>query len=115
MVLSRPTGIKVSVTLGAIALLASACTSVSETSTAATTTPQLPAVSTPEIEIDGSSTVFPITEAVLQAFQQTEKGRDTQVSSNFSGTGGGFEKFCEGTTDINPESVLLNFLSPSMP
>ncbi|TVQ45653.1 MAG: PstS family phosphate ABC transporter substrate-binding protein [Gloeocapsa sp. DLM2.Bin57] len=54
------------------------------------------------IDIDGSSTVYPITAAIQQAFEQ-EAG-DLQVSVSFSGTGGGFRKFCAGETDINGAS-----------
>lgn len=43
------------------------------------------------IAIDGSSTVFPITEAVAEEFQKTNKAR---VTIGVSGTGGGFKKFC---------------------
>ena len=47
--------------------------------------------STSEIKIDGSSTVFPITEAVAEEFQ---KGTKSRVTIGVSGTGGGFKKFC---------------------
>lgn len=53
------------------------------------------------IAIDGSSTVFPITEAVAEEFQ---KGRDVKVTIGVSGTGGGFKKFCAGETDITGAS-----------
>ena len=52
------------------------------------------------IKIDGSSTVYPITEAVAEEFQPTEKGQ-TRVTVGISGTGGGFKKFCSGETDIS--------------
>ncbi|MDK3158260.1 PstS family phosphate ABC transporter substrate-binding protein [Kamptonema cortianum] len=90
--------------LGAIALMISACVPAPEVSTQAITSTNLPAVSTPEIEIDGSSTVFPVTQAVAAAFQQTEKGSNAQLDLRFSGTGGGFKKFCAGETDINNAS-----------
>ena len=54
------------------------------------------------IQIDGSSTVFPITEAVAEDFQKTNKG--VRVTVGISGTGGGFEKFCAGETDISDAS-----------
>lgn len=54
------------------------------------------------IQIDGSSTVYPITVAVAQAYQQ--QSPEAQVTVNFSGTGGGFEKFCAGETQINDAS-----------
>ncbi len=51
---------------------------------------------------DGSSTVFPITEAVAEEFQRTNPGVNVTVGT--SGTGGGFEKFCNGETDIQNAS-----------
>lgn len=51
------------------------------------------------IKIDGSSTVFPITEAAAYAFQQ-EGGVETRVTVGFSGTTGGFRKFCRGEIDV---------------
>jgi len=53
------------------------------------------------IEIDGSSTVYPITEAVAEEFQ-TAFG--TKVTVGISGTGGGFKRFCRGETDISDAS-----------
>jgi phosphate transport system substrate-binding protein len=54
------------------------------------------------VTIDGSSTVYPITEAVAEEFQTANSG--VQVPTAFSGTGGGFKKFCAGETDINDAS-----------
>ena len=51
------------------------------------------------VKIDGSSTVFPITEAVAEDFQNVKKGA-VRVTVGISGTGGGFKKFCRGETDI---------------
>ncbi|MBL8673684.1 MAG: PstS family phosphate ABC transporter substrate-binding protein [Rhodospirillales bacterium] len=51
------------------------------------------------IKIDGSSTVFPITEAVAEEFQKSQKGK-VRVTVGISGTGGGFKKFCRGEIDI---------------
>jgi phosphate transport system substrate-binding protein len=53
------------------------------------------------IAIDGSSTVFPITEAVAEEFQKTHRAR---VTIGVSGTGGGFKKFCNGETAISGAS-----------
>ena len=50
------------------------------------------------IKIDGSSTVYPITEAVAEEFQN--KNKNMRVTVGISGTGGGFQKFCAGETDI---------------
>lgn len=55
-----------------------------------------------EIRIDGSSTVFPISEAMAEEFGIA--GADTRVNVAFSGTGGGFEKFCRGETQISNAS-----------
>jgi phosphate transport system substrate-binding protein len=54
------------------------------------------------IQIDGSSTVFPITEAVAEEFQKTNPA--VRVTAGISGTGGGFQKFCRGETDISDAS-----------
>ena len=51
------------------------------------------------IKIDGSSTVYPITEAVAEDFQKANKGA-VKVTVGISGTGGGFKKFCRGEIDI---------------
>jgi len=53
------------------------------------------------IKIDGSSTVYPITEAVAEEFQKTSK---VKVTVGESGTGGGFKKFCRGETEISDAS-----------
>ncbi|NWG11460.1 PstS family phosphate ABC transporter substrate-binding protein [Candidatus Bathyarchaeota archaeon] len=54
------------------------------------------------IEIDGSSTVFPITQAVAEEFQKTDP--DVRVNIGVSGTGGGFKRFTAGDTDISDAS-----------
>jgi phosphate transport system substrate-binding protein len=51
------------------------------------------------VKVDGSSTVFPITEAVAEDFQKSKKGA-VRVTVGISGTGGGFKKFCRGETDV---------------
>ena len=51
------------------------------------------------VRIDGSSTVFPVTEAVAEEFQKAKKG-EIHVTVGISGTGGGFKKFCRGETDV---------------
>jgi len=53
------------------------------------------------IKIDGSSTVYPITEAVAEEFQKAQK---VKVTVGESGTGGGFKKFCRGETDVSNAS-----------
>jgi phosphate transport system substrate-binding protein len=54
------------------------------------------------VKIDGSSTVYPITEAVAEEF--IKENPRVQVTVGISGTGGGFKKFCPGETDINDAS-----------
>ncbi len=54
------------------------------------------------VQIDGSSTVYPVTEAMAEAFRKTNM--DIEVKVAFSGTGGGFKKFCRGETDISDAS-----------
>jgi phosphate transport system substrate-binding protein len=54
------------------------------------------------IRIDGSSTVAPLTEAVAEQFMAENSG--VRVTVGTSGTGGGFEKFCAGETDISDAS-----------
>ncbi len=53
------------------------------------------------VRVDGSSTVYPITEAVAEEFQ---KGNAAKVTISVSGTGGGFKTFCAGETDISNAS-----------
>jgi phosphate transport system substrate-binding protein len=51
------------------------------------------------VKVDGSSTVYPVTEAVAEDFQKSTKGA-VKVTVGISGTGGGFKKFCRGEIDI---------------
>jgi phosphate transport system substrate-binding protein len=53
------------------------------------------------INIDGSSTVYPISKGVADSFQSLRK---VKVNVNLSGTGGGFAKFCRGETEIQDAS-----------
>jgi phosphate transport system substrate-binding protein len=50
------------------------------------------------VTLDGSSTVFPLSEAVAEEFQKADK--NVRVTVGISGTGGGFQKFCRGEIDI---------------
>jgi phosphate transport system substrate-binding protein len=59
--------------------------------------------STALIKVDGSSTVFPITEAVAEEFQRETRGA-VRVTVGISGTGGGFKKFCRADTDVQDAS-----------
>jgi phosphate transport system substrate-binding protein len=62
-----------------------------------------PAALAQVVKVDGSSTVYPITEAVAEEFQKAKKGA-VKVTVGISGTGGGFKKFCRGETDISDAS-----------
>lgn len=55
-----------------------------------------------EVLADGSSTVFPITQAVAEEFMKVHQG--VKVSVGIAGTGGGFKRFVVGETDINDAS-----------
>jgi phosphate transport system substrate-binding protein len=55
-----------------------------------------------KIKVDGSSTVYPLSKAMAEAFHVANP--DVQVDVKFSGTGGGFRKFCAGETDIEGAS-----------
>ena len=57
------------------------------------------------IRVDGSSTVAPLTEAAAELFQA--ENQDVRVTVGTSGTGGGFEKFCAGETDISDASRAI--------
>ena len=58
--------------------------------------------STRAISVDGSSTVYPVTQAVAEEYMVANQG--TRVSVGYSGTGGGFKKFCRGETDVSNAS-----------
>ena len=59
------------------------------------------------VKIDGSSTVYPITNAVAAEFKAVQ-GDKVDVKVEFSGTSGGFKKFCAGETDVNNASRPIN-------
>jgi phosphate transport system substrate-binding protein len=95
------------VILTAAALLLTACGAPEKAADSA----QLPVQLTPRlpdanlvgtIAIDGSSTVFPITEAIVKEFKT--HNQKVVIDSKFSGTGGGFKKFCKSETDISSAS-----------
>lgn len=55
------------------------------------------------IQIDGSSTVYPVSQAIAEEYMRGE-GRDVRVTVSQSGTGGGFQRFCAGETEISDAS-----------
>ena len=58
-----------------------------------------------DVRVDGSSTVYPISLAIAEEF--SIENPDANVSVAFSGTGGGFEKFCAGETQISDASRVI--------
>ncbi|NEQ96438.1 MAG: PstS family phosphate ABC transporter substrate-binding protein [Cyanothece sp. SIO2G6] len=94
---------KLSLTLGLLTLLTS-CSAPSQTPRADNAPPDLEAITnSPTVTIDGSSTVYPITDEMAKRFKQ-EIPEGPEFSVSFSGTGGGFKKFCAGETDISDAS-----------
>ncbi len=91
--------------VAAVAALTAACGGGGEEpgggETAAPGATRPPSVSG-SVTVDGSSTVFPITEAVAEEFRNVQG--NVRVTVGISGTGGGFEKFCNGETDISDAS-----------
>jgi phosphate transport system substrate-binding protein len=86
----------------ALALGVTACGSDDETSGGGGAAGGSSEELTGSIRIDGSSTVFPFAEAAGELFNEEQP--DVQVTVGASGTGGGFEKFCAGETDISNAS-----------
>src|SRR6186713_2926172 len=82
----------------ALAVVLLACGSKTETENQTTTLQG-------EIKIDGSSTVYPITEAIAEEFRNEQP--DVKITVGISGTGGGFKKFGRGEIDINDASRMI--------
>jgi phosphate transport system substrate-binding protein len=70
--------------------------------TVALTVPAVQSQNTPLVKIDGSSTVFPITEAVAEEFQASKRGA-VRVTVGVSGTGGGMKKFCSNNASVRTD------------
>ena len=92
------------VATSALAIALSATGGVAAQDTEATPLPDFGDISG-EIRLDGSSTVFPISEAVAEEFQYEYP--NVRITVAESGTGGGFEKFCAGETDANDASRTI--------
>src|SRR5690606_22622397 len=58
------------------------------------------------IQVDGSSTVYPITQAVAEEFMTDTRGA-VRLTVGVSGTGGGFRRFCQGETEISNASRAI--------
>jgi len=85
-----------------LVIAAAACQPAATATPPSPSSAQTPARLSGEIKVDGSSTVYPITEAVGEEFQKLQP--DLKVVVGISGTGGGFKKFCNGETDISNAS-----------
>lgn len=100
----KATAKKIALLLGILVLTAS-CTNTSNTSNDTQQQGKIDEVSNSQvletIKIDGSSTVYPITEAIAKDFKTQNQ---VPVKVDISGTTGGFEKFCKGETDITNAS-----------
>ena len=83
-----------------VAVLLAGC-STAPTTPSTPATPVAPTLSG-TIEIDGSSTVFPITEAVAEEFRKIYP--QVRINVGISGTGGGFKRFVAGETQISDAS-----------
>ncbi len=92
----NPTRIATSISLVALSVSLAACGG--ETTSSGDSGESLSG----RVQIDGSSTVFPITQAMAEEFQKLNP--DVRVTVGVSGTGGGFEKFCNGEIDITDAS-----------
>ena len=57
------------------------------------------------VKVDGSSTVYPVTEAIAEEFRSVQP--NVKVSIGISGTGGGFKKFSRGEIDISDASIPI--------
>ena len=88
--------------VAAVALLFAACGDDDDDGTTSQTSTTSASDLSGSIAIDGSSTVFPVTEAVAEEFRSVAP--DVRVTVGVSGTGGGFQKFCSGETDISDAS-----------
>lgn len=86
-----------------VAVLTVACLVGCKVETATETTGGTTGSSTPTIDIDGSSTVFPISSAVGEVFMDL-KENTVEVNTGRTGTGGGFKRFVTGETDISDAS-----------
>jgi phosphate transport system substrate-binding protein len=85
--------------LGVLVLLATACGREAEESS---TPPASSGDLSGSVEVDGSSTVGPLVTAAAEQFQGEQPG--VRVTVGISGTGGGFERFCAGETDVSNAS-----------
>jgi phosphate transport system substrate-binding protein len=92
---------RIALVLGLVALLAAGC-GRDDSNSSGTTSAGGSSDLSGRIEADGSSTVGPYATAAAERFQKANSG--VQVTVGVSGTGGGFERFCRGETDLSNAS-----------
>ncbi|MGD1853167.1 MAG: PstS family phosphate ABC transporter substrate-binding protein [Leptolyngbyaceae cyanobacterium] len=80
------------------------CSAPTDPASVETSSDDLASGSSGPVQIDGSSTVYPITVEMAERFKQMKAADSLEIAVNFSGTGGGFDKFCQGATDISNAS-----------
>ncbi|EKQ67869.1 phosphate ABC transporter substrate-binding protein, PhoT family [Leptolyngbyaceae cyanobacterium JSC-12] len=90
---------RLSVLAIAATLALGACTQPKQTDA-----PKLAGPPAGKIVADGSSTVYPVTDAVAKAFRATPEGAKAEIEVKFAGTTAGFRRFCAGETDISNAS-----------
>ncbi len=98
----RPAMLAMLAMLAALAFAVSACGGDDEGAAASTASGASAEELSGSIAIDGSSTVFPFAQAAAELFNEEQP--NVRISVGQSGTGGGFEKFCAGSTDISNAS-----------
>ena len=91
---------------GLLSLAVTACGGDDDDESAGDTTSEAGSDLSGRIQVDGSSTVGPLVTAAAERFQQ--ENSDVQVTVGISGTGGGFERFCAGETDISNASRQID-------
>jgi phosphate transport system substrate-binding protein len=103
---NRRTSTGIALLLALLALLAAGCGRDDDSETTGTTTAEAGGEDlSGRIAADGSSTVGPFTTAAAERFQNDNP--DVQVTVGVSGTGGGFERFCRGETDLSNASRAI--------
>ncbi|MGJ0607798.1 PstS family phosphate ABC transporter substrate-binding protein [Cylindrospermopsis raciborskii] len=98
----KATAVRLLITVGMLTL-ATSCTADVNKNSSVEATKDVNSQIARKIKIDGSSTVYPITQAIVKEFTKDGKN-SSSVEVSVSGTGGGFKKFCSNEMDINNAS-----------
>ncbi len=106
MIIHTQVAVKLARIAIALSLLATGCSASSPASSDRSDSPQPQSnselLSSSGVKADGSSTVYPITQMAAEAFKKANP--NVEIDIQFSGTTGGFRKFCAGETDISNAS-----------